>query len=173
MDDAATPAPNLLNREFAPDTLNRAWVADITYIPRAEGWLYLATELDCCSRKIVGWSLADHLRTELPLAALQMALHRRRPARGCLIRHSDRGSQYTSGDFQRALTASGVTPSMSTRGDCYDNAVAESFVSTLKAELIHRRAWTSRAEASQAVFAWIEVFYNPAPLALDPGLSES
>ena len=87
MDDAATLAPNLLNREFAPDTLNRAWVADITSIPTAEGWLYLATELDCCSRKIVGWSLADHLRTELPLAALQMALRRRRPA--TLLRHPE------------------------------------------------------------------------------------
>ena len=159
-DPDATPAPNVLNRDFTLGTLNRVWVADLTYIPTSEGWLFLATELDCCSRKIVGWSIADHMRTELPLAALQMALRRRRPSRGRLIHHSDRGSQYTSGDFQRELTAWGVTPSMSKRGDCYDNAVAESFFATLKAELVHRQVWATRAEARQAVFEWIEVFYN-------------
>ena len=160
VDAAATPAPNLVDRDFTPETVNRLWVADITYIGTQEGWLYLATELDCCSRKVVGWSLADHLRTELPLAALRMAIARRRPVRGELCHHSDQGSQYTSGDYQEELTVHGITASMSRRGDCYDNAVAESFFATLKAELVHRQVWPTRAAAERAVFEYIEVFYN-------------
>ena len=136
------------------------WVSDITYIPTLEGWLYLATELDCWSRKIVGWALADHLRTELPLAALRMAVQRRRPQAGRLTHHSDQGCQYTSHDFRAELSAQGITASMSRRGDCYDNAVAESFFATLKAELVYREVWETRSDAAQAIFEYIEAFYN-------------
>lgn len=160
VDDAATPAPNLVDRHFAPAELDRLWVADMTYIATQEGWLYLATELDCCSRKVVGWSLADHLRTELPLAALDMAVARRRPPRGQVWHHSDQGSQYTSHAFEDALAKYGMTASMSRRGECYDNAVAESFFATLKAELVHRCIWPTRDAAARAVFEYIEVFYN-------------
>lgn len=159
-DENAIPAPNLVNRDFTPEALNRLWVADITYIPTREGFLYLATELDCCSRKIVGWSLADHLRTELPLDAFRMAVTRRRPKRGQLMHHNDQGCQYTSHAYQAELAAHGVTPSMSKRGDCYDNAVAESFFATLKTELVYRQDWATRKEAARAAFEWIEVFYN-------------
>jgi len=160
VDDSATPAPNLVDRHFTPEAPNQLWVSDITYIPTQEGWLYLATALDCCSRKVVGWSLADHLRTELPLSALRMAIQRRRPLPGQLVHHSDRGCQYTSAAYQAELAAHGITSSMSRRGDCYDNAVAESFFATLKAELVHRQVWTTRDAAARAVFEWIEVFYN-------------
>jgi len=160
VDGNAPVAPNLVERDFNPEAPNRLWVADITYVPTGEGWLYLATELDCCARKVVVWSLADHLRSELPLAALSMAISRRRPPRGQLVHHSDRGSQYTSKDFRTELETHGITASMSKHADCYDNAVAESFFATLKSELVHRERWQTRAVAAQAIFEWIEVFYN-------------
>jgi transposase InsO family protein len=160
VDPGANPAPNLVNRDFTPQAPDRLWVGDITYIPTLEGWLYLADLLDCCSRKVVGWSLADHLRTDLPLAALRMAITARRPSPGRLVHHSDRGSQYTSAEYQNELAAHGITASMSRRGNCFDNAVAESFFATLKAELVHRCLWLTKAEAARAIFEWIEVFYN-------------
>ncbi len=157
---AAPIAPNLVARNFTAQAPNRLWCGDITYIPTQEGWLYLATLLDCYARRIVGWSMADHLRTELALNALDMAVRRRRPRPGELVHHTDRGCQYTSAVYQAALTASGITASMSRKGKCLDNAVAESFFATLKAELGGSRIWRTRAEATLAIFEWIEVFYN-------------
>jgi putative transposase len=159
-DPAATPAPNVVARDFHPSAPDRLWVGDITYVPTDEGWLYVATLLDACSRRVVGWAMADHLRTELAEGALRMALTRRRPAAGELVHHTDRGCQYTADRYQAVLAAYGVTCSMSRRGDCYDNAMAESFFATLKAELIDRQTWPTRRAARQAIFAWIEVFYN-------------
>jgi putative transposase len=161
-DPAATAAPNLVRRAFDPLAPDRLWLADITYVPTGEGWLYLAAVLDAFSRRVVGWAMADHLRTELVLDALELALRRRRPAAG-LVHHSDRGCQYTSLAFGRRLAASGLVPSMSRTGDCWDNAVAESFFATLKRELVDRpdRApWPDRAAARQALFEYVEVFYN-------------
>jgi putative transposase len=157
---AAMPAPNLVARNFAVTEINRLWVGDITYVATEEGWLYLAMLLDVGSRRVVGWAMADHLRTELALDALQMALKQRRPEAGSLIHHTDRGCQYTATAYQAALTAAGVSCSMSRAGNCYDNAVAESFFGTLKAELIGGQAWPSRQAARQTIFEWIEVFYN-------------
>jgi transposase InsO family protein len=137
-------------------------LADSTYIPTGEGWLYLATVLDAFSRRVVGWAMADHLRTALVLDALTMALATRRPAAG-LIHHSDRGCQYTSVAFGRRLAESGLVPSMSRVANCWDNAVAESFFASLKRELVDRpdRApWPTRASARQALFEYVEVFYN-------------
>ena len=155
-------APNLLAREFDVDgiALNRVWVADMTYIPTREGMLYLATVLDLGSRRCVGWAMRDTLEVDLPLSALQMARETRRPAPG-LIHHSDRGSQYTSGAYQDALAAHGMVASMSRKGDCYDNAVAESFFSTLEFELVMRHDWHTKAEARRAIFRYIETWYNP------------
>jgi putative transposase len=161
-DPAATPAPNLVQRHFDPLAPDRLWLADITYVPTEEGWLYLAAVLDAFSRRVVGWAMADHLRTELVLDALLMALATRRPAPG-LVHHSDRGCQYTSLAFGRRLAESGLVPSMSRTGDCFDNAVAESFFATLKRELVDRldRApWPTRAAARQALFEYVEAFYN-------------
>ena len=154
-------APNLLAREFDVDgiALNRVWVADMTYIPTREGMLYLATVLDLGSRRCVGWAMRDTLEVDLPLSALQMARETRRPAPG-LIHHSDRGSQYTSGAYQDALAAHGMVASMSRTGDCYDNAVAESFFSTLEFELVMRHDWHTKAEARRAIFRYIETWYN-------------
>lgn len=160
VDHAAAAAPNLVAREFTPAAPNRLWVADITYIPTWEGWEYLALELDCCARRVVGWSMSDNLRTELPLEALRMAVALRRPRPGQLVHHSDRGCQYTSHAFQSELARHGITASMSRCAEPYDNAVAESFFATLKAELVERCIWQSRAQAAQAIFEWIEVFYN-------------
>lgn len=156
-------APNLLQQEFVAPAPNRVWLADITYIPTGEGWLYLAGVLDLATRKIVGWSMRDHMRTELPLSALMMAVQRQRPAPG-LICHSDRGSQYAAGDYQKQLAAIKAKPSMSKKGCCYDNAPMESFFHTLKVELVHQRKWATREEAKRDLFAYIEGYYNRARL---------
>jgi putative transposase len=153
------PAPDLVKRNFTPEAPDRLWVADITYVRTWEGWLYLSFVLDTYSRKIVGWSMANHLRTELVLDALNMAIYNRRPAAG-LIHHSDRGSQYTSVEFGSRLREEGLLPSMGSVADAYDNSMAESFVSTLKRELIHRHSWPNRQSARTAIFEYIEGFYN-------------
>jgi putative transposase len=152
-------APDLVEREFNPITINRLWSADITYIRTWEGWLYLATVMDLYSRRIVGWSLADHLRAEIVVDALEMAVARRRPQAG-LVHHSDQGSQYTSLVFTRRCKAVGIDVSMGSRGDCFDNSPHESFHASLKKDLIHRRAWPTKAEARTAVFEYVEAFYN-------------
>ena len=139
--------------------VNRVWVSDLTYIPTREGWLYLATVLDLGSRRCVGWAMRDDLEVDLPLSALRMARAARQPAPG-LIHHSDRGSQYTSGAYQEELAAHGMVASMSRKGDCYDNAVAESFFSTLEFELVMRHDWHTKAEARRAIFRYIELWYN-------------
>jgi putative transposase len=167
-DAAQPPAPNLLARDFAVGTtaaaLDRRWVADVTYLPTRAGWLYLAVVLDVASRRVIGWAMGPSLAQDLPLAALTMACHTRRPARGTRpggVHHSDQGRQYASVGYRAALAAAGLTASMSRRGDCWDNAVVESFFATLKTELIHRRAWATRAEVQHAVFRYIEGWYNP------------
>ena len=156
-------APNRLARQFAPaaevGALDRVWVSDLTYVPTREGWLYLATVLDLASRRVVGWAMGETLASELALGALDMALRTRRPAPG-LVHHSDRGIQYACPDYQARLTQHGLVPSMSRKGNCWDNAVAESFFATLEWELIDRHAWRTRAEARTAIFAYIEGWYN-------------
>ena len=153
-------APNRLGQREAPvERPNEVWAADITYVPTQEGWLYLAGVLDLGSRRLVGWAMGESLDTNLPMNALQMALGRRRPKAG-LLHHSDRGCQYASEAYREQLAAWNVTPSMSRRGNCYDNAAMESFWSTLKEELVHRRSFVSRAEAAGAIFDYIETFYN-------------
>jgi putative transposase len=152
-------ADDLLDRNFAAGAPNRCWVADITYLRSWEGWLYLVAVQDLYSRRIVGWAMADHLRAELVTDALEMALARRRPERG-LIWHSDQGSQFVSLAFGQKARAAGIAQSMGSKGDCFDNAVAESFFATLKKELINRRSWPSKAELRSEVFDYIEVFYN-------------
>jgi putative transposase len=152
-------ADDLLDRDFAAAAPNRCWVADITYLRTWEGWLYLVAVQDLYSRRIVGWSMADHMRAELVTDALEMALAHRRPDPG-LIWHSDQGSQFVSLAFGQQARAAGIAQSMGSRGDCYDNAVAESFFATLKKELIHRRTWPTKAELRTEVFDYIEVFYN-------------
>jgi putative transposase len=150
---------DLVDRAFLAAAPNRLWVADITYLRTWEGWLYLVAVQDVFSRRIVGWSMADHMRTELVTDALQMALAQRRPDPG-LIWHSDQGSQFVSLAFGQQARAAGIAQSMGSRGDCYDNAVAESFFATLKKELIHGRSWPSKAELRTEVFEYIEVFFN-------------
>jgi putative transposase len=150
---------DLVDRAFAADGPDRLWVADITYLRTWEGWLYLAAVQDVFSRRIVGWSMADHMRTELVLDALQMALEHRRPEPG-LIHHSDQGSQYVSLAFGQTARAAGIAQSMGSRGDCFDNAVAESFFATLKKELVNRRPWPTKAELRSEIFDYIEIFYN-------------
>jgi putative transposase len=152
-------APDLVERDFNPTEPNRLWAADITYIRTWEGWLYLASVMDLYSRRIVGWAIADHLRAELVVDALEMAVARRRPDAG-LVHHSDQGSQYTSLIFTRRCRSVGIDVSMGSRGDCFDNAVLESFHASLKKDLIHRRSWPTKAEARTAVFDYIEAFYN-------------
>jgi putative transposase len=152
-------APNVLARDFTAAAPNRVWLADITYIPTDEGWLYLAAVLDLFSRKIVGWAMRDHLRTELAATALMMAVQRQRPAAG-LIHHSDRGVQYASYDYRAAQNAAGMIASMSRKADCFDNAPMESFFHTLKTELVHHRQYATRADARRDIFAFIEGFYN-------------
>jgi putative transposase len=152
-------APNLVARDFTAAAPNRVWLADITYIQTDEGWLYLAAVMDLFSRKIVGWAMRDHLRTELTSAALMMAIQRQRPAAG-LIHHSDRGVQYASHDYRVILAAADITTSMSRKADCFDNAPMESFFHTLKTEHVHHQNYATRAEAKRDVFAYIEGFYN-------------
>lgn len=152
-------APNRLMGQPLPDKADAVWVADITYVDTKEGWLYVAGVLDRHSRRCVGWAMDDTLATSLPLAALDMALTQRRPPQG-LVHHSDRGVQYASNAYRQRLATAGVRPSMSRRGNCYDNAAMKSFWSTLKRELVHRRDFQTRAEARAAIFEWIEVFYN-------------
>ena len=154
-----TVAEDLLDRQFAAGAPNRCWVADITYLRTWEGWLYLVAVQDLYSRRIVGWSMADHMRTELVSDALQMALARRRPDRG-LIYHSDQGGQFVSLAFGQQARAAGIAQSMGSKGDCYDNAVAESFFATYKKELIHTRPWPTLKTLKKETFDWIETYYN-------------
>jgi putative transposase len=159
--DSSHPvAPNLLARDFQATRPNERWVTDITYIWTDEGWVYLAAILDLFSRAVVGWAVDTNLSTHLPLTALRVAVGRRRPGVGRLLHHSDRGCQYTSARYRDELAQDGIEVSMSRKGNCWDNAVAESFFGTLKTELIHRRRWTGRAELRNAIFEYIEVFYN-------------
>jgi transposase InsO family protein len=153
-------APNRLARQFTAPAPDRIWVTDITYLATVEGWLYLAVVLDLFSRRVVGWATSDRLGEGVALEALGMGLARRRPPPG-LLHHSDRGSQYASAEYGAILTGHGMERSMSARGACWDNAVAESFFATLKIELDHPGAWPTRAEAHRAVFDYIELFYNP------------
>lgn len=153
-------AENLLNRSFERTSPNQAWVGDITYIPTGEGWLYLAALIDLFSRRVVGWAMSDHIDRQLTLDALEMAVVNRRKVVKDVLHHSDRGSQYASADYRRALADAGLIASMSRKGNCWDNAVAESFFSTLKWELNHRRPFETRSDARRAIFEYIEVFYN-------------
>jgi putative transposase len=161
-DKDARPAPDLVDRNFAASKPNQLWVADITFVPTASGFLYLAVVLDAWSRKIVGWSMANHLRADLVVDALEMAIGQRRP--GDVIHHSDQGSQYTSLAFGKRCHEAGVRPSMGSVGDAYDNAMCESFFATLECELLDRRRFISQAEARMACFSFIEGWYNPIRL---------
>jgi putative transposase len=152
-------APNLLDRKFAADRPDAVWLADLSYIPTGEGWLYLAAIKDLATREIVGWSMADHLGAELACDALRMALKRRQPPPG-LVHHADRGVQYASGPYRAILARHGITQSMSRKGDCYDNAPMESFFGSLKSELVHRTSFPAREAARRAVFEYLEAFYN-------------
>jgi putative transposase len=152
-------APNVLERDFSPEQPNSTWATDITYVWTSEGWLYLAVVLDLFSRTVVGWSMSQHIDTPLVLGALEMALQGRQPPKG-LIHHSDRGSQYASTEYQRALASRGIQCSMSRKGNCWDNAVVESFFSSLKMELVYLTDFATRHQARSAIFEYIEVFYN-------------
>jgi putative transposase len=152
-------APDLLGRNFVSEEPDRLWVADITYVRSKEGFVYLASILDVCTRRVVGWSMATHLRTEIVVDALQMAIARRKAAPG-LVHHSDRGVQYTSLSFGRRLEDEGLLPSMGRVGYAYDNALAESFLATLKTELLYRNTWPTSRAARTAIFEYIEGFYN-------------
>jgi len=158
-DPWAAPAPDLLGRDFVAGRPNRVWLADITYIPTREGFLYLAFILDTHFRRIVGWSMGSHKRTELVVDALEMAVWRRRPSAG-LVHHSDRGAQYTALSFGRRLEEVGIVPSMGRTGTALDIAMAESFIATLKTELVHRRRFPDREVARSAIFEYLEGFYN-------------
>jgi putative transposase len=152
-------APNLLDRNFVAAAPNRIWLTDITYIDTDQGWLYLAGVMDLYSRKIVGWAMQDHLRTELPLMALSMAISAQRPGAG-LVHHSDRGVQYASADYRGMVRSAGFRASMSRKADCYDNAPMESFFHTLKTELVHHQKYATREQAKRDIFAYIEGYYN-------------
>ena len=151
--------PNTLNRQFAVAHPNRVWAGDITYVWTAEGWLYLAVVLDLYSRRVIAWGMGSRLTQELATAALTMAVEHRRPASG-VLHHTDRGSQYAATLYRELLAGHGLTASMSRRGNCWDNAVVESFFHTLKTELVYHRRYITREEARQDIFEWIEVFYN-------------
>jgi transposase InsO family protein len=175
-------APNLLERNFTADAPNESWVGDITYLDTHQGWLYLAVLIDLYSRRVVGWAMSEHIDTALVMSALNMALTRRKPARG-LIHHTDRGSQYASHEYRKALRDVGAECSMSRKGDCWDNAVAESFFASLRKELTNRVTFLSRDAARSSVFEYIEAFYNrvrrhstinyQSPIDFELGLSKS
>jgi putative transposase len=152
-------AANLLDQNFVAERPNQVWLADITYIPTDAGWLYLAVILDLFTRKVVGWAMRDHMRAELTIAALTMAIQRRRPGAG-LIHHSDRGSQYAAGDYRDILQVAAITQSMTRKANCWDNAPMESFFGTLKTELVHQREYPDRDAARRDLFAYIEGYYN-------------
>lgn len=152
-------APNVLDRQFESPLPDRKWVCDITYIWTDEGWLYLAAVMDLCSRRIVGWSMADHLRSQLAGDAMEMAMKSRRPGAG-LLHHSDRGVQYACEEYRHLLQSNSILRSMSRTGDCWDNAAMESFWSTLKRELVYQENYANRAQAQASIFEYIEVFYN-------------
>ena len=152
-------AENLLDQNFGANRPDQVWLADITYIPTGEGWLYLAVILDLFTRKVVGWAMRDHMRAELTIAALTMAIQRRRPGAG-LIHHSDRGSQYAAGDYRDILQAAAIVRSMSRKGNCWDNAPMESFFGTLKTELVHHSEYPNRDAARRDLFAYVEGYYN-------------
>ena len=152
-------AENTLDRAFNVTEPNCVWAGDISYVWTAQGWLYLAVVLDLYSRAVIGWAMSERLTADLATQALTMALWRRKPARG-LLHHSYRGIQYAAGDYQRLLATHGIDCSMSRKGNCWDNAVVESFFHTLKVELVHHRRYLTRDEARQDIFEWIEVFYN-------------
>lgn len=158
-DDRLRPAPDLVSRHFVAQRPDELWVADITYVPTWEGFLYLAVVMDVFSRRIVGWSMEVHLRTELVMAALTMALHQRKPEN--VIHHSDQGCQYTSIAFGIRCKDAGVRPSMGSTGDCYDNAMCESFFATLECELLQRKRFRTKEEAKLLIFEFIEGWYNP------------
>lgn len=152
-------AENKLNQEFSATKANEKWVTDITYVWTREGWLYLAVVLDLFSRRVVGWAMDDNMERGLVMRALQMALLARKPEKG-LLHHSDRGSQYASNDYQKLLSDNWMDCSMSRKGNCYDNAVMESFFATLKQELVYHRQYQTRKEAKQDIFEYIQVWYN-------------
>jgi len=153
-------APNLLDRNFIAAQANQKWAVDISYIWTREGWLYLAVVMDLYSRRIVGWAVSNRIKRDLAIRALEMAIALRRPPKGC-IHHSDRGSQYCSHDYQKLLKKHGFKVSMSGKGNCYDNAVVETFFKTIKAEMIWRNIWYTRKQAHIALFKYINGFYNP------------
>jgi putative transposase len=163
-DQTAAPAPDLVDRHFNPDAPNMVWAGDITYVRTWEGWLFLATVIDLYSRRVIGWALAEHLRTSLVADALTMAVATRGGDVAGVIFHSDRGCQYTSREFVVVCAKHGVRQSMGATGICWDNAAAESFFATLKRELVHRHAWPTRARAQRAIVRWIEGWYNPRRL---------
>lgn len=158
-DPAAPPAPDLVRRDFSATAPNQLWIADFTYVPTGQGFLFLAVVIDVFSRMVVGWSMRDDMKAELVIDALSMAVDRRRPGDG-LVHHSDRGSQYTSVAFGRELAASDISASMGSRGDAYDNAAAESFMATIKTELMSEARFPTRHQARLEIFDYIESFYN-------------
>jgi putative transposase len=158
-DKDARPAPDLVDRDFSVSVPNELWIADITYVPTWAGFLYLAVVLDAFNRAVVGWAMANNLRTKIVLDALEMALWQRRPEN--VIHHSDQGSQYTSLAFGKRCTKAGVRPSMGSVGDCYDNAMCESFFATLETELLDRNTFRTHSEARMGIFDYVEAFYNP------------
>ena len=160
-DPSLEPSDDLVKRAFDPAEPDRLWVMDVTEHPTENGKAYLAVVLDAFSRRVVGWSIADHMRSELVVDALQMAIWRRRPPAGQTIAHSDHGSTYTSWAFGRRLRGNGLLGSMGSIGDCFDNSVAESFFGTLQLELLDEHHWESRRQLAQAIFEWIEAWYNP------------
>ena len=159
--DGTTPSDDLVHRQFDPIAPDLLWVMDVTEHPTGEGKVYLAAVLDAYSRRVVGWSIADHIRSELVVDAIQMAVWRRRPPEGQTVAHSDHGSQYTSWAFGRRLRAAGLLGSMGTIGDCFDNSVAESFFGSLQLELFDQHRWETRDQLANAIFDWIETWYNP------------
>jgi putative transposase len=160
-DPAAEPSDDLVGRAFDPTEADRLWVMDVTEHPTGDGKVYLAVVLDAFSRRVVGWSIADHIRSELVVDAIQMAIWRRQPPEGQTVAHSDHGSQYTSWAFGRRLRSAGLLASMGSVGDCFDNSVAESFFGTLQLELLDEHRWANRQQLALAIFDWIEAWYNP------------